>query len=58
MRREASPLGPLPHSSQVVLNGDEFVFDDVTYTRLDTVPENYQQWMDMLDSAMDAKNEK
>ena len=48
----------ISHRSQVNINGDVFRFDNLDYHRLDTVPENYQQWMDMLDQAMDAKNAK
>ena len=46
----------ISHRSQVNINGEVFRFDDLEYYRLDTVPENFQQWMDMLDAAMEAKN--
>lgn len=59
---EGNPLelewANISHHSQVRINGEDFKFDNVMYHRLDTVPENFQEWIDMLDQAMDAKNAK
>lgn len=46
----------ISHRSQVIINGDDFKFDNVVYKRLDPVPGQYQEWIDMLDRAMLEKN--